>query len=266
MGVGDEVVGTANAIVAEIRERTEPQRARLVSLLMALNLGSCAQARSDVTGEIERAAPGKERMAEGDEKWPGVDLGPAYVPDTLKKQVAARSLTWASVTNEDLLRTIQTAVLDGMTSGSADVESMKDRLNSVFRGWVDDGTIDPTTGEKLTTAHKLEAIARTQASASYNAGRLDLLMDPETDVVEAMEYSAILDGRTSKICEWWDGKVIPKDAAHERMIRELNPPNHVHCRSFMVGITSYEPWTPSDLSNIPAYAQPQKGFGVIPTA
>ena len=262
MGVGDEVVQTANAIVAEIRERTEPQRARLVSLLMALNLGSCAQAREDVTGEIERAAGAAERMAEGEGRWPGTQFGPAFVPDSLKKQVAARSLTWASVTNEDLLSTIQTAVLDGLTSGAADVESLKDRLNSVFRGWVDDGTVDPTTGDKLTTAHKLEAIARTQASASYNAGRIDLLMDSETDVVEALEYSAILDGRTSDFCRKWDGKVIAKTPENETLIRELNPPNHVHCRSMFVPITRYERWAESDRPD----AQPQSGFGVLPTA
>lgn len=256
MGVGDEVVETANQIVAEVRERTAPQMERLVSALLALNFAAAAQSREDVSGEIERGA--------GHKRETFAELASTFIPDTLKKQLAGRSLTWASVTNEDLLRTIQTTVLDGLTSGAADTESLKARINSVFRGWVDDGEIDPTTGEKLTTAHKLEAIARTQSSASYNAGRLDLLMDPETDIVEALEYSAILDGRTSKRCEWWDGKIIPKDPEHERLIRELNPPNHIHCRSMMVGITRGEIWQHSDLSNIPTYAQPQKGFGVLP--
>jgi SPP1 gp7 family putative phage head morphogenesis protein len=190
-------------------------------------------------------------------------LSKRFLPDTLQKQLAGRSLTWAGVTNEDLLRTIQTTVMEGLTSGDPSSAAMSARLESVFRGWVADGTIDPTTGDTLTEASKLAAIGRTQASAAYNAGRLDLIMDPQVDVVEAVQYSAILDGRTSEFCRKWDGTVVEKRPENEALIRELNPPNHVHCRSFWVPITEYEEWTETPADERPN-VQPQRGFGVVP--
>jgi len=87
-----------------------------------------------------------------------------------------------------------------------------------------------------------------------------LIMDPEVDVVEAVEYSAILDGRTSDFCRNWDGKVIAKTPENEALIQELTPPNHVHCRSMLVPITRYEEWAETERPDV----QPQKGFGVLP--
>ncbi|MBM4029709.1 MAG: hypothetical protein FJ280_30565, partial [Planctomycetes bacterium] len=113
---------------------------------------------------------------------------------------------------------------------------------------------------RLLKASKMEALVRTQASAAYNAGRTDLIMDPEVDVVAAVQYSAILDGRTSDFCQKWDGKIIENTPENEALIMELTPPNHVHCRSMLVPITRYETWEETDRPDV----QPQKGFGVLP--
>jgi len=79
----------------------------------------------------------------------------------------------------------------------------------------------------------VERYARTKFTEVMNKGRLAYFK--ETGVVGAYQYSAILDDRTSDICQGLHGKVF-------RAGTEPVPPMHFNCRSLLVPITNFEEW------------------------
>lgn len=79
----------------------------------------------------------------------------------------------------------------------------------------------------------LERYARTKYTEVMNKGRRNFFN--ESGVVAAYQYSAILDDRTTEICEGLHGKVFK--AGDEPV-----PPMHFNCRSLLIPITKYEAW------------------------
>jgi len=100
-----------------------------------------------------------------------------------------------------------------------------------------------------------ETIARTSISDAYNQARLAAFNDPDMDgFVTGYEYSAILDGKTSEVCDCLDGKTA-KDFG------DRTPPNHFNCRSLLIPITELDEVPSfSDAASI-ARCTPQSGFG-----
>ena len=97
-------------------------------------------------------------------------------------------------------------------------------------------------GEALEVASpdaRLRTIVRTSTFDAINNARYSYFTDPGLDdFVQAFEYSAILDGRTTKICrhldddgrgnhskQWYDDNP------------EYKPPNHFNCRSLLIPVT-----------------------------
>ena len=107
------------------------------------------------------------------------------------------------------------------------------------------------------TAAYLDTLARTNLYEAMNEARFAEFTDPSLgDFVVALEYSAILDDRTTDICETLNGSVYAADSEQWDNIR---PPNHYNCRSVLIPITAIDGW---DGRESPApTVQPQKGFG-----
>jgi SPP1 gp7 family putative phage head morphogenesis protein len=109
-------------------------------------------------------------------------------------------------------------------------------------------------GRAINVPARLENIARTNNSDAMNQSRLSLFGRPEfKGFIQAFEYSAILDDRTTDICETLNGR-IKKDWA------EYMPPNHFQCRSILVPVTVIDDWDGKE-DIIPGSVQPLKGFG-----
>jgi SPP1 gp7 family putative phage head morphogenesis protein len=83
----------------------------------------------------------------------------------------------------------------------------------------------------------IERYARTKFTDVMNRGRMEYFND--SGIVRAYQYSAILDDRTSDICDGLHGKVFEKDDAPV-------PPLHFNCRSLLVPITKYEDYEPDE--------------------
>jgi uncharacterized protein with gpF-like domain len=82
---------------------------------------------------------------------------------------------------------------------------------------------------------------------------MSLFGDPDLKgFVVAYEYSAILDDRTTEICEKLHGKV-------QRDWGTMVPPNHYQCRSILVPVTEIDEWDGTQ-DKVPAGVKPQKGF------
>lgn len=114
--------------------------------------------------------------------------------------------------------------------------------------------VKETVGTWISDFHA-QTIARTESGKYYNAGRLARWLDPEQNgFVEALQYDAILDRRTTEICRHLDGRIISiEDSA---TIAEMTPPNHFQCRSTWLPVTKYEEWE----DNFDRSVKPEKGF------
>ena len=110
--------------------------------------------------------------------------------------------------------------------------------------------------EQLAPAY-LNTLVRTNTFEALNEARYSLYSDPElADFVQALEYSAILDERTTDICSAMDGRVYRAD--HE-VWDDYRPPLHWNCRSVLVAITAVDGWDGHE--DGPPSVAPQDGFG-----
>lgn len=101
----------------------------------------------------------------------------------------------------------------------------------------------------------LERYARTKFTEVMNRGRVEFF--DSTGVVAAYQYSAILDDRTTDICEGLHGMIFEKGD-------EPIPPLHFNCRSLLIPITKYEDYKADktvDGKNIDKFIEDNKGDG-----
>lgn len=119
--------------------------------------------------------------------------------------------------NRDLDQLVQRTLAEGMRTGATLDESIK-ALRTVFPDF---------------SKHRLETIARTESTAAYTQGRLAWFMRPDSRVV-ALQFSAILDNRTTLICRTRDGLILL--LTDQRLSANL-PPLHFRCRSLVIPIT-----------------------------
>lgn len=145
----------------------------------------------------------------------------------------------------------------------------KSGMISMRRNALATGRLEDEVAEALEDAgvslHRIRTAIRTNAFQAINEARYSAFTDPELgDFVEALEYSAILDSRTTDICSSLDGRIHPIDSPEWNRIR---PPNHYNCRSILVPVTVVD----SDVEgkdrdrdsrwSKPSLKDPQQGFG-----
>ncbi len=113
--------------------------------------------------------------------------------------------------------------------------------------------------------HRLKTAVRTNVFEAINEARFSTFTDPDLDgFVEALEYSAILDSRTTRVCRHLDDRLYAIDSP---VWNKWRPPNHFNCRSILVPVTVIDTDvegkdSPGDsrFSRTPTI-QPQAGFG-----
>ncbi len=86
----------------------------------------------------------------------------------------------------------------------------------------------------------LERYARTKTTEVFNRGRLEYF--ESTGIVEAYQFSAIMDDVTTDICADLDGVIFESGS-------EPVPPLHFNCRSTLIPITKFEEYETSDKTN-----------------
>lgn len=101
---------------------------------------------------------------------------------------------------------------------------------------------------------RIDTMLRTNGFEAVNEARYSYFTDPQLDgFVEALEYSAVIDGRTTQVCQHLDGHIHAVGSAEWQ---EYRPPNHFNCRSLLMAVTQIDSWTESTVPTI----VPQKGF------
>jgi len=110
--------------------------------------------------------------------------------------------------------------------------------------------------EKQTAAY-LDTLSRTNLFEAMNEARYAEFTDPELGgFVVALQYSAILDDRTTDICEALNNQTWAEDSD---VWDQYRPPNHFNCRSVLIPVTELDGWDGQE--SPPPNVQPQAGFG-----
>lgn len=115
-------------------------------------------------------------------------------------------------------------------------------------------------GDALDTANVpayIDTLVRTNTFEALNEARFAEFTDPALEgFVQGLEYSAILDDRTTEICEHLDGRTYLSSSP---VWDQYRPPNHYNCRSILIPVTAADGWdgTEDDEPTI----DPQEGFG-----
>jgi SPP1 gp7 family putative phage head morphogenesis protein len=167
---------------------------------------------------------------------------PNVRPASAVRYLKTKRFWITGVIGDNLLRDARGILLSAIETGEPASDTMR-KLKASFEPYVggEDGV--EVDGEVVGPA-RLETIIRTNATDAYNRGRLVEFRE-NADVVPFVEYSAILDDRTTQVCRELDGKVFRND---DPELDRFKPPLHFNCRSVLVPITSSEPVDDADLA------------------
>ncbi|WLR49584.1 minor capsid protein (plasmid) [Halobacillus litoralis] len=192
---------------------------------------------NDAGEEIQKQASFFEGYAEDD---------PQIEVSSIEEQIPEEALSWyesyaiylTMVFEQDVLNEVQGKVREYLEKG-INVRDIPKLL---------------AESEKLEkfTKNRLNTIARTESTKAYNSGRVAEYHNSR--IVEAVQYSAILDNRTTTFCRGLNGKIMEKSSY---LVALYQPPNHFNCRSLLVPITKYDEWEESDFTGV---EKPQDGF------
>lgn len=120
---------------------------------------------------------------------------------------------------------LQNAVKQGKPLGQISVD-----VDSLFQDYIGDPNLIQD-GEQ-TKPHRVETIIRTNTTDAYNQGRLVQFKEPVTnEMMQAVQFSAVLDDRTTDVCRHLNGRLFHKD---DPQLYQFSPPLHFNCRSILI--------------------------------
>lgn len=190
------------------------------------------------------------------EAW---DLGSAHARRELEKAQSARfaadELRLADAAAQKFLESRSYSIAGDLADGAR--KKVTTILYSGIKGgWALDDMLDRIEEELGATVlpHASTAV-RTAVFEAINEARYELFASPEmSGFVEALEFSAILDGHTTEICGHMDERVYP---VNDKVWEGYTPPLHFNCRGLLVAVTIRDTWERSDDPSI----EPMEGFG-----
>ena len=124
--------------------------------------------------------------------------------------------------SESVLEGVREVISDSLQSGSTLQERMKALRES----------LPDLVGM---SERRIESIARTEITRADTLGRLSSMKG--NDDVIGVEFSAIMDDRTTEICSSRHGLRMRLD---DPRLPENTPPCHVNCRSMLLPLTVYD--------------------------
>jgi SPP1 gp7 family putative phage head morphogenesis protein len=162
------------------------------------------------------------------------------LPEEARKWLKEYGYSIGIITEETERERIRKAIEDSLDRGMSPREAQAHVKNTI-ETWISDW--------------HAETIARTETAKMYNAGRLARWIDPEEGgFVEALQYDAIVDTRTTDLCRHLDGKII--SVKNSSAVAKYTPPNHFNCRATWLPVSKFEDW----VDDFPLDLQPEKGF------
>jgi len=231
-----------------------------------LDTESVKKLRSAVRRMLNKAwALGEKHARREIDRAKGVKMSSGFVrlDEDAAEFFDQKSFTMTGKITNDMKAIVENILSQSIKSS----QTIRDTVDNIYVAFASEGFI---TGEDAqtemaglletktaaTTAARLNTIVRTNSFEAINEARYSFFTDPLLDdFVEAMEYSAILDGRTTQICQHLDNQIHAADG--EVWDGPWRPPNHFNCRSLLIPVTSFDKWSESPFPTI----NPQAGFG-----
>ena len=177
--------------------------------------------------------------------------------ETLRLAVQQSSLT-STTQIGDIERKVRQMLLNNTLVksgeiGSQGIAQLSTKVQEIFNPFIITGAI----AEKSAKPYIVDTTLKTLSSQYFNQARMNTFNEPEyRSIISAYQYSAILDDRTTDICNSLHGKIIN---ASDGSLSEYIPPNHFNCRSLFIPLTIAETYKPNWNHNI----KPQTGFNNI---
>lgn len=190
-----------------------------------------------------RADDEMDRLTRRYNQYSELEELPVYnddLPPELQTFLEEYALQITVITQETVLNRIKEILIEGLLAGTEPTHLV---------------TAVQASAEAALGVGHATTIVRTEMSKMYNAARLARYTAPENKgFVVALQYDAIIDTRTTHICQHLDGRIIAIDRMD--LIMEYSPPNHFQCRSVWLPVTKFETWE-DDWSTT---EEPQQGF------
>lgn len=198
------------------------------------------------------------------------------IGDEAQEWLAANSFRMLGDFSDSMQAQIRTILMNGIKYSW----TTRDIITKIYDSLVSDGFITTETAALATgraasevaeivqssgLAHRIRTAVITTTFEALNEARFNVFTDPALDgFVEALQYSAILDSRTTDICRHMHGRIYP---ASSTVWDTYRPPNHFNCRSLLIPVTvidtedvGKDQAEGSRWSRDPS-KQPQSGFG-----
>jgi SPP1 gp7 family putative phage head morphogenesis protein len=153
--------------------------------------------------------------------------------DSASEVIDSRAFNAIGNLNDEILGRAQTTLINGIEQGVSTNEIVNN-LDTVFNPVV----FGAATAELSATPALLETIVRTNFTNIANMARKQVARSTDIgEFVWGFEYSAILDSRTTEICNRLDGTRAKKD---DPIWDRITPSNHFNCRSILRYITQFD--------------------------
>lgn len=174
-----------------------------------------------------------------------------------------RSFHAAGKMTDDALATVKNILQQSAKLGRT-TEEIKKEIARQFavQGFLNEDDVIEALGAALPGVQKPDArirtMLRTNTFEAINEARFAFFTDPGLDgFVQALEYTSILDSRTTQVCDHMDGRVFATNDEVWEGSPSWRPPNHFNCRALLIPVTESDGFTPSSFPNV----EPQEGFG-----
>jgi len=265
MGVADTALSSAlAAIMAKVRLSIEDQVTKIggerswgnvkpaeiidIKIPKSLMTSFRKELRASFSDTIDRAYEGARKELP---KKMFAKVKPGMDKTQTEKFLASKAMKITGIAENRVLDSVQLVLENAIKYD----KSLKDTMKAMSDD-TDLVSLLPkvdAAGRAVNVPARLENIARTNIADAVNQSRMALFTDPALKgFVEAFEYSAILDDRTTEICEKLHGKI-------EKDWGGYAPPNHFQCRSILIPVTQVDDWDGKE-DKIPSGLQPMKGF------
>lgn len=175
-----------------------------------------------------------------------------------KKTAADEMTVKVPATSKDVsgLYRAQALQMEEKVATEMAVVAKDEALYNVSKGLAVAATLDQVEKALDLKLTKIINASGTQAiGGAFNTGRV-AVYETYPDKIYGFQYTAVLDRRTTNLCQSLNGRVIAKG---DPDFYRLQPPNHPKCRSFWVEILNTEFIKPK-ISTIPASIPRSTGY------
>ena len=176
--------------------------------------------------------------------------------DVMDAQMKMKAFTMAGLTQGTIEQRIQPLLAEAIESGMS-FGDVGDRIKEAMLTYT--GTVKGTAikvGQAVDAAH-LQTVFRNNVMSAFNQGRMNIFTDPDVKgFVTYGMFSALMDDRTTRICQSWDGRKFKMD---NPIWGSITPPLHHDCRSTVIPIPVTD--APDAENSLAGTVAPDKGFG-----